>query len=1114
MLFGEEDDDNDFAPSPNASSKLSALFGGPTSRSSSLKYVAPKQPRSDSTGEKNGSSPAGQQTPGQPQAPVVLLATAVHAYLYVNDVAQTQGRAMCCVLGSIPERNFQLLVYRSKQDHLTRARIQQYFNFKVLPNNYASFSDDQQRTWSIMIDTGQYVDFVTQVGICRAMSTLTGNSGQYLMQDIVSGDGPTLKEGDHAQISYSKWNIANGKKSEQVEESKSGHRVKLKEGSSNWEQKLLGMQKNSRRLVFMSSGKDNTSVIFYDVIVERVKQKGGGDQSGRSTPQVELQHHHQDMSSSNRSLNMLPEDTESSIDNESAPRSKAAIVSRMARMGHALLPSGLVNSRHPPTDSESEVEEITRRRKQKYTSGSVSGSVEELEATPALRSRVPSHSDSLKSESAPHTSHSAHQPQQLVVYQSPWQQPALLPPGYTAVQPGVQSVVNTSQPPAAADPTMSLLFSETRSQNTELKISVSKVSDKIDGLASKIEKMEQQLRQQEGINSHSALVPASVVNSQFNLLHQKSAVDAQAILAQITTLVTENDTMKAVLEEKDKKITLLNESLTQLLQKNQKLLEEKTDMLIAKQDSGKTVSLTEVLELREEKASISSELGNTRDQLTAAKEEALEFRRLFEKQEVELKSLKIQVQEEQTRSKDLERVSNSYKEKERELNQMLQEAESEKQRLQSVLDENESTKIELQKESCNLNSKLLELEKRLHTAINERDNLDERLRTTLQQMEERTRGDGESSTEKEIENQLREDIMIKTSKISQLEKDLAEQQAQNVETIQDLKQEASKCKAHIQKLEGEKKALENSNGNIKSSSNSEDIVATVKKVMNTVFKTLKPQFTEEGSYSGAVVTQTLLTVIRDTTLQLLEDIDKSSSAEEKSPESETTSSVPERGNGVCNVGNVQAVHGPKLSEIISGSSYNSVDNANPVESKSDRDWEQTVHLDNSDKVIHKEKLKDIGGEVDRDCIPESDYNREAETEDLENRTDFSSSEGEYTDASDRQFSPKNSVSSSDSVSYDCEKSVNTVSLDSDTEKNVSAGLSQKISEVGRAPSPQTIQSVALRTPVIDMQSTEVGTEPNEKSDSSRDSSLDRAWRPQPPPPPLFSDEDDDDDWLS
>lgn len=48
----------------------------------------------------------------------------------------------------------------------------------------------------------------------------------------------------------------------------------------------------------------------------------------------------------------------------------------------------------------------------------------------------------------------------------------------------------------------------------------------------------------------------------------------------------------------------------------------------------------------------------------------------------------------------------------------------------------------------------------------------------------------------------------------------------------------------------------------KSSSNPQELVTAVKKVMNTVFKTLKAQFAEEKSYLGSVVMEKLLNVIR------------------------------------------------------------------------------------------------------------------------------------------------------------------------------------------------------------------------------------------------------------
>lgn len=49
-----------------------------------------------------------------------------------------------------------------------------------------------------------------------------------------------------------------------------------------------------------------------------------------------------------------------------------------------------------------------------------------------------------------------------------------------------------------------------------------------------------------------------------------ASCDPQGLLKQITTIVSENDSMKSQLLEKNGKIGELNTTLTQMLQKNQK----------------------------------------------------------------------------------------------------------------------------------------------------------------------------------------------------------------------------------------------------------------------------------------------------------------------------------------------------------------------------------------------------------------------------------------------------------------------------------------------------------------------------------------------------------------
>ncbi|XP_069157898.1 FK506-binding protein 15 isoform X3 [Procambarus clarkii] len=890
MLFTDAPDDEEEDFSPAASSKLSSLFGGKADKSSSLKYVAPKQPRSDSadstggSGAKNNSlTPSGQQTLVQTMA--IMMAAPVHAYLYVNGVAQSQGRAMSCILGNCPEKNFQLLLYRSKQDHLTRARIHQQFLFTIQANNYGSFIDDQHRDWSIMLEAGQYVDFITQIGICRALVG-TASGGVVATQTVVVGEGPLLQEGDQAQVSFSAWSITNGKKGEQIDEGKTGHRVKLKDGMGGWEAKLLGTQKCSRLLVFTPQPKDSGGLIMYDLTVERVRQKGG-DQSGRNTPQVDNQQALKEESSvASGNFESLPEDTKEHAKTDVGSSSKASLVSRMAR------------------------EEISRRKNARHNSGSMSGSTEELAATPAIRSRAQSaRSETSRPEPAPRPPHLSPHPQQLVVYQqAPWQHAGIVGSGYSTMPVSGAVGSHAVAPQHAApvsDPTLSLLFSETRSQNTELKISVSKMSDKIDSLMSKIEKLEQQQQQSGGSFGHSSIVPSRMIHQYKELPLHYAAVnsDPHGLLAQISTIVSENDEMKSKLEDKEKTIALLNTSVTQLLQKNQKLLEDKTDMLVARQqeaqDAVSSVSVAEVQSLRDEKAAITAQLSVAQHQCTSLQDELSQAKKSVETQQRDIQDLKTQIQVEHARRLQVDAPHQEQLLKEKgKLEEKIQALQREKNNMKSILDTTVESKQTLQQELSGMVNKKIAAEEHLQIIQTECERLkkqteatESRLRSLTQQMEEE-KARTERSGELHSESQHKETLELQQSRISQLEQEVLQLRSHCSKVEEEKAQNISKHEIQLKKLVAEKtlaeevarsleKAARNQSSN--NSSSPEEVVERVKKVMNTVYRTLKAQFISEKMYLGSEVLYTLLSVIRDTTLQLIDDLNRTNSTAESSP---------------------------------------------------------------------------------------------------------------------------------------------------------------------------------------------------------------------------------------
>ncbi|XP_071517566.1 uncharacterized protein [Panulirus ornatus] len=1133
----DEDDDEDFTPTSTTSSKLSTLFGGkPDNKSSSLKYVPPKQPRPDQTNSSGSSgakssapSPSKQQiTAPATQSTAVLIAAPVHAFLYVNGVAQSQGRVMCCILGNYAEKNFQVIMYRSKQDHLTRTRIHQHFTFTVLPKNYGNFTDDQQRNWSVMFEAAQYGDFVTQMGVCCALVRSSAGSSVPFTQDVTVGEGPALKEGDQAQISLSTWNITDGKKGDQIEEMKTGHRIKLRDVTGNWMAGLVGAQKNTRRLIFTQDG---SAPKIYDITVERVKQKGG-DQSGRNTPQVDTQQGLREGSSDgSETLDSSTKDVAGNLKEVTGPTVKASLVSRMARVGHPLLPCRPLDNHTLPTDSESEVEEISRRKNLRHNSGSV----EELAATPAIRSRASSaRSDSQRPEPAPRPPHLSSHTQPLVVYQSSWQQPGILPAGYSTAASGPSGPhgVVSQQLPPASDPTLPLLFSETRSQNTELKIIVSKISDKIDSLMNKIETKEQQ-QQYGGTFGHSGVVPLRMMHPHQEQYFHNSVVsaDPHGLLTQITSIVNENDEMKTKLDDKEKKIISLNDSVTQLLQKNQKLLEEKTDMLVARQqtqEASTSVSLSEVLSLREEKAKITAELSTAQHQLNVLKNELCQSKESLETQHREIHSLKTEMHVQQTARQEADASSQKHLSPEKErLEESLQTLQTERDNLKHLLDTSEQGKEGLRKDLTVMSSKKTVLEEQLQVALTECERLksqaeatETKLESLTQQvLEEKELNNKKGSDIKQFDGEQEKALVMQSSIVKELQEEVLQLRTRCSEMEEERDHTRNRSELQLQKLAAEKTILEETVQKLKKAASShsnatpEEIIGTVKKVMNTMFRSLKSQFLDEGTYSGSDVKQTLLNVIRDTTLQVLEELERKSAVAESSSLSQdkkdnqtaVTSIIKDKATE-SNRENLNEVSCEVESTRI-GMTKPCIDNEKPEKMADTR--EENSIVENEEKSSHWEDT----GEENTLCKSEVSEQTVGKDSfyDKESRTDGIPFMCQSTD-----FSLVNHALQISYTSCDC-------SNISDNHKLIPTyclGKGQKneafkVIQV-KGNKEETVKSVEdkkPRVPVVDIENTEVRMITSENFDSSRDSSLERVLSPQPCQPPLFSDEDDE-DWLS
>lgn len=159
------------------------------------------------------------------------------------------------MLANHSANDYKILVYASKQQQVTAAKINGNFTFTVQRSNYASFYDDQRQTWSLCFDSDKSLtNFAKQVGLSKFNSAPT----TLCTQDLVPGDGPAIELGDALEVKYTGWlwknngfgNVFDGN----VETDKT-FRFKTGKGKviKGWDQGVLGMKKGGKRLIAIPS---------------------------------------------------------------------------------------------------------------------------------------------------------------------------------------------------------------------------------------------------------------------------------------------------------------------------------------------------------------------------------------------------------------------------------------------------------------------------------------------------------------------------------------------------------------------------------------------------------------------------------------------------------------------------------------------------------------------------------------------------------------------------------------------------------------------------------------------------------------------------------------------
>uniref|UniRef100_A0A9J7XGC7 peptidylprolyl isomerase n=1 Tax=Cyprinus carpio carpio TaxID=630221 RepID=A0A9J7XGC7_CYPCA len=854
-MFAADDEDGDFL-SPAGGAKLASLFGldqAASQGNESFQYTAPKQPRKSSA----NSGPPTQKGAPPPNSPAVLFATAVHAYRYVNGQYVKQGKLGAAVLGTHSTKEYKILLYVSQQKQVTAARIHGGFILTVQPSNYCTFYDDQRQNWSLMFESEKAAtDFCKEV--CLAKVNCSSALDSVLIQDLVLGEGQSVENGDSLEVAYSGWLLQNHTIGQMFDSNLNKDKLlRLKLGAGKvikgWEEGMLNMRKGGKRLMVIppslaygSQGVANRvppdSTLVFEAEIRRVKFAKDGNSRDSAAPSPAPSVENLTPSELNQPLSTVPQTSKPSepplraksdslseqLGNPDA--TKAKLISRMAKMGQPMLPfmAGPASSPSQPDSSDSELEDPSVSRLKEHSSAP---------------SPQPVHISSCPPPSV-------HASALLPVTMATANPQPMIPGAVHAFQPVSQMYPTQTVPYQGTTDVTSFLMTEARQHNTEIRLAVGKVADKLDHLSSKIDDVQKQGSVSLGLSNVS--------------------METAMIMHNIQRIIQENECLKKEVFEKSSRIEGQNRKIGELINQNQRYVEQNNLRMEQRNDSLKNSSeqnQARILQAEQDKARLTEELASSTARVS---ELQLELSSQQQKAAVLQTKLNSALQDSQQRSTHVttleaqilelketaDRVQSQYKmekqkrkELEHKLNNMeeeLQDLKTEKDSLERTLSERKR-KMQLERQRCDE-----ELEEVRRAGQQELDNLRSQLRKAR------------TSTDQATAEQL-----------SQLQADL--EQEWQVKCDQALAAAREQQRREMTELSEHRDALQ-----LKLT----QLQDKVKRVMNGVFQSLRGEFDLSETYTGSAVLRVLVSTIKNVTLQLLTKKERSSSEHSEKEEEE------------------------------------------------------------------------------------------------------------------------------------------------------------------------------------------------------------------------------------
>uniref|UniRef100_A0A2I3MT64 peptidylprolyl isomerase n=1 Tax=Papio anubis TaxID=9555 RepID=A0A2I3MT64_PAPAN len=985
-MFGAGDEDDTDFLSPSGGARLASLFGLDQAAAGHgnefFQYTAPKQPKKGQGTAATGNQATPKTAPATMSTPAILVATAVHAYRYTNGQYVKQGKFGAAVLGNHTAREYRILLYISQQQPVTVARIHVNFELMVRPNNYSTFYDDQRQNWSIMFESEKAaVEFNKQV--CIAKCNSTSSLDAVLSQDLIVAEGPAVEVGDSLEVAYTGWLFQN-------------HVLGQVFDSTANKDKLLRLKLGSGKVIKVKfardSGSDGHSVSSRDSAAP--SPIPGADNPSADpvvSPPTSIPFKSGEPALRTKSNSL----SEQLAINTSPDAVKAKLISRMAKMGQPMLP--ILPPQLDSNDSEIEDVNALRGGGQPVVTPSVQPSLQPAHPVlPQMTSQAPQASVSgLQAPSAALMQVASLDSHSAVSGNAQSFQPyagmqAYAYPQASAVTSQLQPIrplypAPLSQPPhfQGSGDMASFLMTEARQHNTEIRMAVSKVADKMDHLMTKVEEL------QKHSAGNSMLIPSMSVT-----------METSMIMSNIQRIIQENERLKQEILEKSNRIEEQNDKISELIERNQRYVEQSNLMMEKRNNSLQTATentQARVLHAEQEKAKVTEELAAATAQvshlqlkMTAHQKKETELQMQLTESLKETDLLRGQLTKVQAKLSELQETSEQAQSKFKSEKQSRKQLELKVTSLEEELTDLRAEKESLEKNLSERKKKSAQERSQAEEEIDEiRKSYQEEL-DKLRQLLKKTRVSTDQAAAEQlslVQAELQTQWEAKCEHLLASAKDEHLQQYQEVCAQRDAYQQKlvqlqEKCLAlqaqitaltkqneqHVKELEKNKSHM----SGVEAAAS--DPSEKVKKIMNQVFQSLRREFELEESYNGRTILGTIMNTIKMVTLQLLnqqeQEKEESSSEEEEEKAVEQPRRPSQEQSASASSGQPQAPLNRERPESPVVPSEQVVEEAVPLPPQALTTSEDDVHRRKGDSEAEAlSEIKDGSLPPELSCIP-------------------------------------------------------------------------------------------------------------------------------------------------